>query len=46
MVGIPMGTICGPLIVDLFLCCYESDFMSDLHKSKRHYLIYIFNDTS
>ena len=39
IVGIPMGTNCVPLIADLFLCCYERNFMSDLHKSKRHDLI-------
>ena len=44
--GIPMGTNCAPLIADLFLYCYERDFMSDLHKSKRHDLIDMFNDTS
>ena len=31
-----MGTNCAPLIADLFLYCYERDFISDLHKSKRH----------
>ena len=41
-----MGTNCTPLIADLFLYCYERDFMSDLHKSKRHDLIDMFNDTS
>ena len=46
IVGIPMGTNCAPLIADLFLYCYERDFMSDLHKSKRHDLIDMFNDTS
>ena len=25
--GIPMGTYCVPLVADLFLFCYESDFM-------------------
>ena len=39
IVGIPMGTNCAPLIADLFLYCYERDFMSDLQKSKRHDLI-------
>ena len=29
-----------------FLYCYERDFMSDLHNSKRHDLINMFNDTS
>ena len=46
IVGIPMGTNCAPLIADLFLYCYERDFMSDRHKSKRHDLIYMLNDTS
>ena len=40
-----MCTNCAPLIADLFLYCYERDFMSDLHKSKRHDLIDMFNDT-
>ena len=46
IVGIPMGTNCVPLIADLFLYCYERDFMSDLNKSKSHDLIDMFNDTS
>ena len=28
--GIPMGTNCAPLVADLFLFCYERDFMVDL----------------
>ena len=27
VVGIPMGTNCAPLVADLFLFCYESDFL-------------------
>ena len=27
VVGIPMGTDCAPLVADLFLFCYERDFM-------------------
>ena len=46
IVGIPMGTNFAPLIADLFLYCYERDFMSDLQKSKRFDLIDMFNDTS
>ena len=46
IVGIPMGTNCAPLIADLFLFCYERDFMSKLHKSKQYDLIDMFNDTS
>ena len=41
-----MGTNCAPLIADLFLFCYERDFMSNLHKSKHYDLIGMFNDTS
>ena len=44
IVGIPMGTNCAPLIADLFLYCYERDFMSDLQKSKRFDLMDMFND--
>ena len=46
IVGIPMGTNCAPLIADLFLYCYERDFMSNLQKSKRFDLIDKFNNTS
>ena len=44
IVWIPMDNNCAPLIADLFLYCYERDFMSDLHKSKSHDLIDMFND--
>ena len=27
VVGIPMGTNCAPLVADLFLFCYERDFI-------------------
>ena len=30
IVGIPMDTYCAPLVADLFLFCYERDFMSSL----------------
>ena len=45
IVGIPMGTNCDPLIADLFLYCYERDFIFDHQKSKRHDLIDMFYDT-
>ena len=35
IVGIPMGTNCAPLIADLFLYWYESEFVSNLQESKR-----------
>ena len=43
-----MGTNCALLIADLFLFCYERDFMSNLHISKRYDLFFLdmFNDTS
>ena len=46
IVVIPMGTNCAPLIPNLFLYCYERDFMSNLQKSKRFDLIDKFNDAS
>ena len=46
IVGIPVGTNCSPLIADLFLYCYERDFMSNLQKSKQFDLIDKLNDTS
>ena len=30
IVGIPMDTNCAPLVADLFLFCYERDFMLSL----------------
>ena len=45
-VGIPMGTNCVPLVADLFLFCYERDFMKSLTKEKRYDLIDAFNPTS
>ena len=32
-VGIPMGTNCAPLVADLFLFCYERDFMKNVIKA-------------
>ena len=46
ILGIPMGTNYAPLITDLFLFCYERDFMSNLYKSRQYDLIDKFNDTS
>ena len=44
--GIPKDINCAPIIADLFLYCYESDFMSNLQKYKRFDLIDKLNDTS
>ena len=41
-----MGTNCAPLVADLFLFCYEKDFMKSLTKEKRYDLIDAFNSTS
>ena len=46
VVGIPMGTNCAPLVADLFLFCYEKDFMLRLDKVKQANVISAFNDTS
>ena len=44
-VGIPLGTNFAPLFADLFLFCYERDFMKSLTKEKRYDLIDAFNST-
>lgn len=46
IVGIPMCTNCAPLIVDLFLFCYEKDFMVSLSYNKEAKTIQAFNSTS
>jgi hypothetical protein len=35
VVGIPMGTNCAPLLADLFLYSYESEFLEKLVKDKK-----------
>ena len=44
--GIPMGTNCAPLVADLFLLCYERDFMMSLSGDKQADIIDAFNTTS
>ena len=46
VVGIPMGTNCAPLVADLFLFCYERDFMVSLTDDKQAEVIDAFNTTS
>ena len=46
VVGIPMGTNCAPLVADLFLFCYERDFMMSLSVDKQADVIDAFNTTS
>ena len=46
IVGIPMGTNCVPLVADLFLFCYERDFMLSLSEDNLSDFIEAFNSTS
>ena len=41
-----MGTNCAPLVADLFLFCYERDFMLSLSKDNQSDVIEAFNSTS
>ena len=45
-VGIPMGTNCARLVADLFLFCYERDFMLSLSEDNQSGVIEAFNSTS
>lgn len=46
VIGIPMGTNCAPLVADLFLYCYERDFMRKLKPDSQADVISAFNNTS
>ena len=46
IVGIPMGTNCTPLVADLFLFCYERDFMISLSVENQSEIIEAFSSTS
>ena len=46
IVGIPMGTNCAPLVADLYLYCYERDFMDSLNQDNQADVIEAFNSTS
>ena len=46
IVGIPMGTNCAPLVADLFLFCYERDFMLSLPDNNKTDIIEAFNSTA
>ena len=41
-----MGTNCAPLVADLFLFCYERDFMKNLSSDNQTDVIKAFNLTS
>ena len=38
-IGIPMSTNCAPLVADLFLFCYERDFMLPLSDNNQLILL-------
>ena len=46
IVGIPMSTYCAPLVADLFLFCYERNFMTSLSDVKLAEIIDAFKSTS
>ena len=46
IVGIPMGTNCAFHVADLFLFCYERDFMLSLSDDNQSEVIEAFNSTS
>ena len=41
-----MGTNCAPLVADLFLFCYERNFMLSLSEDNQSKAIETFNSTS
>ena len=45
IVGIPMGTNCAPLVADLFLFCFERDFLDSLNHDNQADAIEAFNST-
>ena len=46
IVGIPIGTYCETLVAELFLFCYERDFMLSLSGNNQTDIIEAFNSTS
>ena len=46
IVSIAMGTSCAPLVTDLFLFCYERDFMLSFSVANQSEVIETFNSTS
>ena len=46
IVGIPMGTNCAPLVADLFLFCYERDFLKHHSGDNQADVIKACNSTS
>ena len=46
IVGISMGTDCAPLVADLFLFCYERDYLLSLSDNNQSDVIEAFNSSS
>ena len=46
IIGIPTNTNCAPLVADLFLFCYERDFMLSLSDNNQADVVGAFNSTS
>ena len=46
VIGFPKGTNCASLVADLFLFCYETDFMLPLSDANQSEVIDAFNSTS
>ena len=46
IVGIPMGSNCVPLVADLFLFCYERDFLLSLSEDTQPDVIEAFSSCS
>ena len=46
ILGIPMGTNCASLVADLYLFCYERDFMLSVSEEKQSEVIKSFSLTS
>ena len=46
IVGIAMGTNCAPFVADLFLFCYERNFMLSLSENNQTDIIEASNSTS
>ena len=46
LVGIQMGTNCAPLVADLFVFCYERNYMLSLSDNNKTDIIEAFNSPS
>ena len=46
VVGMHKGTYCAPLVADIFLFCYERDFIMSLSDDNQADIIIVINTTS